>query len=48
MNITHVGVYAGDGKVVDASYGKGKVVYRDLFDSKQQVLYGRPYADKQK
>ena len=46
MNITHVGVYAGDGKVVDASYGKGKVVYRNLFDSKQQVLYGRPYGKK--
>ena len=42
MNITHVGVYAGDGKVVDASYSKGKVVYRDLFDEDKQVLYGRP------
>ncbi|WP_166083241.1 C40 family peptidase [Erysipelothrix anatis] len=46
MNITHVGIYAGEGKVVDASYGKGKVVYRDLFDSSKQVLYGRPYANK--
>lgn len=44
MNITHVGIYAGDGKVVDASYGKGMVVYRNLFDSSKQVLYGRPYA----
>lgn len=43
MNITHVGIYAGEGKVVDASYGKGKVVYRNLFDSDKQVLYGRPY-----
>ncbi len=42
MNITHVGVYAGNGKVVDASYSKGKVVYRNLFDSDKQVLYGRP------
>ena len=42
MNITHVGVYAGDGKVVDASYSKGKVVYRNLFDEDKQVLYGRP------
>ena len=23
MNITHVGVYAGAGKVIDASYSKG-------------------------
>lgn len=42
MNITHVGVYAGNGMVVDASYSKGKVVYRNLFDSEKQVLYGRP------
>ena len=27
MNITHVGIYAGDGKVVDASSSKGQVVY---------------------
>lgn len=42
MDITHVGVYAGDGMVVDASYSKGKVVYRNLFDADKQVLYGRP------
>lgn len=42
MNITHVGIYAGNGKVVDASYSKGKVVYRNLFDNDKQVLYGRP------
>jgi cell wall-associated NlpC family hydrolase len=46
MNITHVGVYAGDGKVIDASYSKGKVVYRNLFDSNKQVLYGRPHILK--
>ncbi|MGB4661537.1 MAG: C40 family peptidase [Mobilitalea sp.] len=44
MNITHVGIYAGDGKVIDASYSKGVVVYRDLFDSDKQVLYGRPHV----
>lgn len=42
MNITHVGIYAGDGMVIDASYSKGKVVYRNLFDADKQVLYGRP------
>ena len=42
MNITHVGIYAGNGMVVDASYAKGKVVHRNLFDSDKQVLYGRP------
>lgn len=44
LNITHVGIYAGDGKVVDASSSRGKVVYRSLFDANQQVLYARPYA----
>lgn len=43
MNITHVGIYAGDGKVVDASSSRGQVVYRNLFDSDKQVLFGRPY-----
>lgn len=42
MDITHVGIYAGDGKVVDASSTRGQVVYRNLFDRKDQVLYGRP------
>ena len=42
MNITHVGIYAGNGMIVDASYSKGKVVYRNLFDKDKQVLYGRP------
>lgn len=47
MNITHAGIYAGDGKVIDASYSKGVVVYRDIFDSDKQVLYGRPHIKKQ-
>ncbi|WP_197081101.1 C40 family peptidase [Gordoniibacillus kamchatkensis] len=42
MNITHVGIYAGNGKVVDASSSREQVVYRDLFDSDKQVLFGRP------
>jgi cell wall-associated NlpC family hydrolase len=48
LNITHVGIYAGDGKVVDASSTRGEVVYRDLFDSDKQVLYSRPYAEAPK
>jgi cell wall-associated NlpC family hydrolase len=47
-NITHVGIYAGNGMVVDASSSKGKVVYRNLFDADKQVLYARPYAAKTK
>ncbi|PYG89345.1 cell wall-associated NlpC family hydrolase [Ruminiclostridium sufflavum DSM 19573] len=46
MNITHVGIYAGDGKVIDASSSEGMVVYRDLFNSNKQVLYGRPHIKK--
>lgn len=41
-NITHVGIYVGDDMVVDASSSKRKVVYRRLFDSDKQVMYGRP------
>lgn len=47
MNITHAGIYVGDGKVIDASYSKGAVVYRDIFDSDKQVLYGRPHIKKE-
>jgi hypothetical protein len=43
MNITHVGIYAGDGKVVDASSNRGQVVFRDLFDANKQVMFGRPH-----
>lgn len=42
MNITHVGIYVGNGMIIDASSSKGKVVYRNLFDNDKQVLYGRP------
>lgn len=46
MNITHVGIYAGDGKVIDASSSEGMVVYRDLFNSNKQILYGRPHIKR--
>jgi hypothetical protein len=42
MNITHTGVYAGGGKVIDASFSRGMVVYRPLFDADKQVVYARP------
>ncbi|QTH40269.1 C40 family peptidase [Cohnella sp. LGH] len=29
MNITHVGIYAGNGKIIDASSSRGQVVYRN-------------------
>ncbi|MFD3766507.1 MULTISPECIES: C40 family peptidase [Paenibacillus] len=44
MDITHVGIYAGDGKVVDASSTRGQVVYRKLFDTEKQVFFGRPVS----
>lgn len=40
MNISHVGIYAGNGKMIDASSANGKVVYRDMFDG--AVMYARP------
>jgi hypothetical protein len=44
MNITHTGVYAGGGKVIDASFSRGMVVYRPLFDADKQVVYARPHV----
>lgn len=43
MDITHVGIYAGEGKVIDASSSRMQVVYRNVFDADLQVMYGRPY-----
>lgn len=42
MNVTHVGIYAGNGKVIDASSTHDAVMYRDLYYADQQVVYGRP------
>ncbi len=43
--IHHVGIYAGDGKVVEASSSKGCVVVRDLWQTKNYpiIMFGRPY-----
>ena len=43
MDITHVGIYAGNGYVIDASASNGMVVYRELFGDEYQVCYGRPH-----
>ena len=43
MNISHVGIYAGDGKIIDASLSKKKVVYRSIYSTGNIVLCGRPY-----
>ncbi|MEX1377680.1 MAG: NlpC/P60 family protein [Eubacteriales bacterium] len=44
MDITHVGIYAGNGYVIDASASNGMVVYREIFGSEYQVCYGRPHV----
>lgn len=43
--IHHVGIYMGDGKVIEASSSKGRVVIRDLWSSSGYPLfmYARPY-----
>lgn len=43
--VHHTGIYIGDGKVVEASSGKGRVVVRDLWSSTNYPLYmyARPY-----
>lgn len=43
--IHHVGIYIGEGKVVEAASGKGRVLIRDLWESKNYpiLMFGRPY-----
>lgn len=41
MNIGHVGIYAGNGQVIDAS--PSGVVQRSLYDQGNICYYGRPY-----
>lgn len=40
-NIDHVAIYAGGGKVIDASMSIGYVVYRDLYSIDNIVVIGR-------
>jgi len=44
MNITHIGIYAGNGYVIDASSSRGMVVYRELFGAPSIVVCGRPHV----
>lgn len=44
MNISHVAMYCGNGKVCDASFSVGKVVYRKIYNKSQVVMIGRPLA----
>lgn len=44
MNVTHVGIYAGDGYVIDASSSRGMVVYRPVFGEGSIVACGRPHV----
>ena len=45
MNISHVGIYAGHGYIIDASLSKKKVVYRPIYSTNRIVLCGRPYTE---
>lgn len=45
MNIGHVGIYAGNGYIVDASYSKQKIAYRPVYSKNSIVLCGRPYTE---
>ena len=44
MNITHVGIYVGNGYVIDASSSRGMVVYREIFGESSIVICGRPHV----
>lgn len=43
--VHHTGLYIGDGKVIEASSSKGRVVIRDLWESPSYpiFMFGRPY-----
>lgn len=41
-NVGHVAMYCGNGMLVDASYSKQKVVYRQVYSKENIVLIGRP------
>ncbi|MHB1314603.1 MAG: C40 family peptidase [Christensenellales bacterium] len=43
--VHHTGIYIGDGKVIEASSSKGRVVIRDLWESASYpiFMFGRPY-----
>ena len=45
LNISHVGIYAGNGYMIDASSSKKKVVYRPIYNTNHIVLCGRPYIN---
>lgn len=46
QEIHHVGIYIGDGKVIEASSSKGRVVIREMWSTPGYPLYmfARPYA----
>lgn len=44
LNISHMGIYCGNGYLVDASSSRGKVVYRPIYSINRIVLCGRPYT----
>jgi cell wall-associated NlpC family hydrolase len=43
--VHHTGIYIGDGKVIEASSSKGRVIIRDLWESPNYpiFMFGRPY-----
>jgi hypothetical protein len=41
MDIMHIGIYTDNCLVIDASFSRGQVVYRNLFDADKQVMFGR-------
>lgn len=45
MNIGHVGIYAGNGYIVDASSSRQEISSRPVYSKNSIVLCGRPYTE---
>ena len=41
-HVTHTAIYVGDGKMIDASSGKGEVVYRNVWGKDKIISVCRP------
>ena len=44
-NVSHVGIYAGNNYIIDASSSRGEVVYRKIYGEDSIIACARPYEE---